>query len=202
MVRKCQEIIQDCQKMFKKGQEMLRIGSRNCWKWSRNVRKLSGNVRKWSEIIRILSKIDKQTKKSGKIHLLYIQPERRRRQGWQQKKETTLNHPPHFYGSIFFLCSFLFFLFKSFHIGIGRQVVPYGSRFYTPIFDGLVKAGHVKRSLIQFRLNHTSFKESSDPINTGESLIFTSISFCTQTSKSRCNCTVIQTFWAIFPTPP
>ena len=32
------------------------------------------------------------------------------------KKEKTLDHPPHFYCSIFFLCSFLFSLFKSFHL--------------------------------------------------------------------------------------
>ena len=75
---------------------------------------MSGNVKKWSEIIRILSKIYKQ-QKEGKIHFVYVQPERRRREGLQQKKET-LNHPPHFYGSVYFLCYFLFFLFKSFHM--------------------------------------------------------------------------------------
>jgi len=53
--------------------------------------------------------------KRGKTHFVYVQPKRRRREGLQQKKET-LNHPPHYYGSIFFMSSFLFFLFKSFHM--------------------------------------------------------------------------------------
>ena len=48
-------------------------------------------------------------------HFAHVQPERQRREGQQNKKET-LDHPPHFYCSIFFLCSFLFSLFKSFHV--------------------------------------------------------------------------------------
>ena len=132
MVRKCQEIIlmvwkcsrnvrnfRKClgygQEMAGNGQEMSVNGQELVRNFSGNVRKWSANAKKWSEIIRILSKIDKQTKKRGEIHLVYVQPERRRREGLQQKKET-LNHPPHFYCSIFFLCSFLFFLFKSFHM--------------------------------------------------------------------------------------
>ena len=77
-----------------------------------------------------------------KTHFAYIRPERRRREGWQQKMET-LDHPPLFYGSIFFLCSFLFSLFKSFlcsnlSIWPDRPVVPNGSRCYISILDGLV----------------------------------------------------------------
>merc|ERR1711971_289649 len=77
------------------------------------VRKWSENVKKWSEIIRIWSRIDKQTKKKGKIQT--IQPERRRREGLQQKKET-LNYSSTFLWFNLFLCYFLFFLFKSFHL--------------------------------------------------------------------------------------
>ena len=51
-------------------------------------------------------------------------------------KKETLDHPPHFYGSIFFLCSFLFSLFNS--MWPARQIVPDESRCYIPIFDGLV----------------------------------------------------------------
>ena len=84
--QKCGKSIQDGQKMFKNCQEMLRIGPGNgqdVRKWSGNVRKWSENFQKWSEMIRILSKIDKKTKKRGEIHLVYVQPERRRREGWQ-----------------------------------------------------------------------------------------------------------------------
>ena len=84
--------------MFRKWSKMVR-------KWCTIVRKLSGNVRKWSQIIRILSKIYKQTKWRKNIYV-------------QQQKKETLNHPPHFYGSILFLCSFLFFLLKSFHMAM------------------------------------------------------------------------------------
>ena len=46
------------------------------------------------------------------------------------------------------------------------------------------KIGHAERSLIQFQLNHISFQKSSDLIQKGESLVFCSISFCTQALKS------------------
>ena len=72
----------------------------------------------------------------GKVLFVYIQPERRRREGLQQKKET-LNHPPYFYGSIFF-CVLFFSFCSNLSVWPGRQVVPNGSLCYTPIFDGLV----------------------------------------------------------------
>ena len=89
-----------CQEMSGIGQEM----SRNGQEMSRNGLKL----------LRYCLKLTNKQRR-GKVLFVYIQPERRRREGLQQKKET-LNHPPYFYGSIFFLCSFLFFLFKSFHM--------------------------------------------------------------------------------------
>ena len=117
------------------GQKM----SGNDPRWSGNDQEMSGNVREFSgygqeitgngkemsrngqEMSRNGLKLSRYclltTKKEREKYTLYIyvQPERRRRKGWQQKKET-LNYPPHFYGSIFFLCSFLFSLFKSFHM--------------------------------------------------------------------------------------
>ena len=49
------------------------------------------------------------------IQWAYVRPERRRRESWRQNKETH-DHPPHFYSLLFFLCTFHFSLFKSFHI--------------------------------------------------------------------------------------
>jgi len=88
-------------------QEMSGIGQ----EMSRNGQEMSRNGLK---LLRYCLKLTNKQKR-GKVLFVYIQPERRRREGLQQKKET-LNHPPYLYGSIFFLCSFLFFLFKSFHM--------------------------------------------------------------------------------------
>ena len=110
IVQNGQEMVQNkpghYQEMFKKCQEMLRVG---------NFRKWSENIKKWSKIIRILSKIEKQTKQRRKF-ILYTSSLSAEGAKAGSKKKETLNHPPHFYGSIFFLCSFLFFLFKSFHM--------------------------------------------------------------------------------------
>ena len=120
-VRKYQEMVRKCQKIIRNGQE----NTGNVRKYSGYgqdiVKKCQDMVRKSQEMSRnvfILSGYCLQftkTKIEGKIHFVYVQPERWRRKGWQQKKET-LNHPPHFYGSFFFLCSYLFCLFKSFHM--------------------------------------------------------------------------------------
>ena len=143
MVRKCQEMTKKLfkmvrkwsgekpghyQEMFKKCQEMLRVG---------NFRKWSENIKKWSKIIRILSKIEKQTKQRRKF-ILYTSSLSAEGAKAGSKKKETLNHPPHFYGSIFF-CVLFFSFCSNLSIWPGRQVVPYESRCYTPIFDGLVK---------------------------------------------------------------
>ena len=75
-------------------------------KWSNMV----WNGPRWSKI----PKWSKMLEALEKIHFANVRPERRMREGRRKKK--TLDHPPHFYGSIFFLCSFLFSLFKSFHV--------------------------------------------------------------------------------------
>ena len=154
MVRKWSIMIRKCQKM-----------SGNCSKWSGNGPKWPGNVRKWSGNSQKMSKNYPKNgqemssdglklsgyclkltnnPKRGENTFSIVQPEHRRREGWQQKKET-LNHPPHFMVQFFFCVLFLFcVLFFSFCSNLsvwpGRQDVPYGSRCYTPIFDGLVSA--------------------------------------------------------------
>merc|ERR1711971_954750 len=91
-------------------------------------------VRKWSEIIRIWSRIDKQTKKRGKYRQYSLSAEGAKACSKKRKRSTIL---PHFYGSIFF-CVIFFSFCSNLSIWPGRQIVPYESRCYTPIFDGLV----------------------------------------------------------------
>ena len=109
MIRKCQEMVQDGQEMvqdgqetvqndqdmFKKCQEMIRMCQEkvhNCQEngpiWSGNV-KMSG----WSEMVQKGPRWWKIQIWSNMLEVLNI--------GRRQTKET-LDHPPHFYGSIFF----------------------------------------------------------------------------------------------------
>ena len=134
MVRYGQEMVRYGQEMFRKCQEM----SDKVRKWSGNVKKCQEMDRRWSVYVRKCQEIvrngpgwsemvqkgprwSKIPKRSNmlealkKIHFAYTRPERQRREYRRQRKET-LDHPPHFYGSIFFLCSFLFSLIKSFHM--------------------------------------------------------------------------------------
>ena len=78
---------------------------------SGNVRKWSGNVNKLPEIIRIFSKIDNITKNTFCIRPAWAPKARR----LAAKKANAQPSSPLLWFN-FFLCSFLFFLFKSFHM--------------------------------------------------------------------------------------
>ena len=128
MFRKCPEMFRKWSKMVKKGSKLVRKRSGNVKdrirKWQEMVKKCqemfgkwSENVKKCSEMITILSKIDNNKKqKRGKKYGLYsssLSAEGTKAGSKKKKRSTTL--PISMVHSCF-LCSFLFFWFKSFHM--------------------------------------------------------------------------------------
>ena len=115
------EMAENCQEMVREWFEMI---------W--NGLKLSEIV-PWSNIVqddpRWFIAVHYGLKWSEMVNMVWNGPRfqngqtcLKQRTAWAPKaqrpaeKKETLDHPPHFYGSIFFLCSFLFEMFKSFHI--------------------------------------------------------------------------------------
>ena len=71
-----------------------------------------------------------------KIHFANVQPERRRREGWQKKRKRSTILPISMVQSFF--CVFFFSLCSNLSMWPGGQIVPDESRCYIPIFDGVV----------------------------------------------------------------
>ena len=118
------------------GQEMAGNGQEMSGNGQELVRKCQEMVRKWSEIIRIMSKIVKHTKKREE-YILYtssLSAEGAKACSKKRKRSTIL--PISMVQSFF--CVLFFSFCSNLSIWPGRQVVPYESRCYTPIFDGLV----------------------------------------------------------------
>ena len=170
MVRKCLVIFRKCQEMSENGLKWSGNGPGWPWniqqvsetgpRWSGNGPSQSGNVlkmsrnsliwkygplwslnvKKWSEMIRILSKTT--TKKRGK-YILYtssLSVEGAKAGSKKRKRSTILEEASPF---LWLNLYSVFFSFSSnLSIWPGRQVVSYGSRCYTHIFDGLVNCRH------------------------------------------------------------
>ena len=118
------------------GQEIAGNGQEMSGNGQELVRKCQEMVRKWSEIIRIMSKIVKHTKKREE-YILYtssLSAEGAKACSKKRKRSTIL--PISMVQSFF--CVLFFSFCSNLSIWPGRQVVPYESRCYTPIFDGLV----------------------------------------------------------------
>ena len=114
MARKCsgidqkisengQEMVQDDQEMFKKCQ-LMSVNSMTLYK----------AVCQDGQRFRNNKRCLKHRKNTFWICKAWVPKPQR-----PAAKKETLEHPPHFYGSIFFLCSFLFSLFKSFQMSHG-----------------------------------------------------------------------------------
>ena len=127
--------------MFRKIQEMFRIWSGHGRKWSRK----SGNGQ---ELVR---KCQEMSRNGLKLSGNCLKLTNKQKRGENSKKRSAQPSSPFLWFNSFF-CVLFFSFCSNLSIWPGRQVVPYGSRCYTPIFDGLVFFFLAKHSQISCML--------------------------------------------------